>query len=433
MTPADSVVQRQDAILSLDKQGPLSNLRILDVTTFLSGPYCTQILGDLGAEVIKVEHPAGDATRTLPPHFVEGDSTYFLSTNRNKKSIVIDLKVDEGKMLFRDLVRRCDVLVENFRPGVLERLGLTYDDMAKESPGLVWCSISGFGQDGPNRDFPAYDMMIQALSGVMSLTGERGGLPVRTGIPLSDLAAGMFAVIGILAAIEERSSSGQGQQIDISLLDSQISMLSYLGTYHLVSGDVPSRQGRGHESIPTYRSFEGRDGEQLVITANTEAMWRSLCEVLELQELVHDDRFANNELRNLNREPLWAILGQRFKERPAQEWADDLLAASVPTATIKNLDEALRDPQVVHRNMVVELRSPTGTPLRLLGDPVKLSRTRRSSHKYPPKLGEDTTSVLKELLGLSEIRIEELREAGAIASQPSDGRADPKHSGNGEH
>jgi len=258
MTPADSVVQRQDAILSFDKQGPLSNLRILDVTTFLSGPYCTQILGDLGAEVIKVEHPAGDATRTLPPHFVEGDSTYFLSTNRNKKSIVIDLKVDEGKMLFRDLIRRCDVLVENFRPGVLERLGLTYDDMAKESPGLVWCSISGFGQDGPNRDFPAYDMMIQALSGVMSLTGERGGSPVRTGIPLSDLAAGMFAVIGILAAIEERSSSGQGQQIDISLLDSQISMLSYLGTYHLVSGDVPSRQGRGHESIPTYRSFKGR-------------------------------------------------------------------------------------------------------------------------------------------------------------------------------
>ena len=415
MTLEDSLAQRQRAVPA-ERQGPLSNLRVLDMTTFLSGPYCTQILGDLGAEVIKLEHPAGDVTRALPPHFVEGDSAYFLGTNRNKKSIVIDLKRDEGKELFRDLALRCDVLVENFRPGVLARLGITYDDIAEESPGLVWCSISGFGQDGPQKSSPAYDMMIQALSGVMSLTGEPGGPPVRTGIPLSDLAAGMFAAIGILSALAERSSSDQGQQIDISMLDCQISMLSYLGTYHLVSGDVPSRQGRGHESIPTYRSFEAGDGEELVITANTESMWRSLCEVLELRELLEDDRFLGNELRNINRDPLWAILGHRLRERPAQEWADDLLAAGVPAATIKNLDQALVDPQVLHRNMILELRSPSETPLRLLGDPIKLSRTYRSGHKYPPKLGEDTIPVLTEVLGLSETRIAKLREAGVIVS-----------------
>jgi crotonobetainyl-CoA:carnitine CoA-transferase CaiB-like acyl-CoA transferase len=399
--------------------GPLQRIRVLDLTTFLSGPYCTQILGDLGAEVIKVEHPEGDLTRKLPPHFVGDDSAYFLSTNRNKKSVVIDLKHPDGQKLVNALAAESDVLIENFRPTVIGRLGLDYAALSEKHPKLVWCSLSGFGQDGPYRDLPAYDMVIQAISGIMSLTGEPGRPGVRTGIPLSDLIGGMYAAIAILAALQERAQSGRGQQIDISLLDCVTSLLSYQGVYHLVSGIIPGRQGRGHDSIPTYRTYTASDGEDVTITANTERMWRALCQVVGKPELVEDPRFATLDVRHQHREELWALLEAQFRTRPSQEWVALLRAAEVPAATVNTVDRTLNDPHVLHRRMVLALEGPDGQPVRLLGNPVKYSRSNQHKHRYPPRLGEDTVAVLTELLALPANEVERLAAAGVIAGERS--------------
>ena len=280
---------------------PLGDVRVLDLTQFLSGPYGTMILADLGADVIKVEPPSGELSRTIPPNFAGGDSSYYLSVNRNKRSVVADLKTAEGLTLVRALAAKADIVVENFRPGVLKRLGLDYEALAKVRPSLIWCSISGFGQDGPWRDLPAYDMVVQALSGGMSLTGDPDGEPVRAGIPLGDLSAGMYGVIGMLAALHERDRTGKGRWVDIAMFDCQLSMLSYQAAYFLQSGQVPGRQGSGHDSIPTYRCFAASDGVSVVVTANTEKMWCSLAQVLGVPELTHDPRFATNADRFTNR------------------------------------------------------------------------------------------------------------------------------------
>ncbi|MDB5640816.1 MAG: hypothetical protein JWN07_133, partial [Hyphomicrobiales bacterium] len=319
--------------------GPLSHLRVLDLTIFLSGPFATQMLGDLGAEVIKVEAPEGDMTRRLPPHFVDRESAYYLSINRNKSSLSLDLKTEQGRALLRRLALASDVVVENFRPGVLDRLGLSYDDIAKEKPAIVWCSISGFGQDGPYRDRPAYDMIVQAMSGGMSLTGEPDGRSVRSGIPIGDLAAGMYAVTGMLAAIIESQRTGKGKWVDVAMLDCQVAMLTYQAAYYLASMEAPGRQGAGHDSIPTYRSFPCGDGRDVVITANTERMWRNLCGVLDLAHLAEDPRFAANDLRYQNRHELWTLLEQAFAKKPAAEWADALVRAEIPAAEVATLDK----------------------------------------------------------------------------------------------
>lgn len=397
-----------------DHGGALAGIRVLDLTQFLAGPYATQILGDLGAEVIKLEAPAGDWSRTLPPHFVGEDSAYYLSINRNKKSIVVDMKSPEGVALVRRLAARSDMLFENFRPGVLDRLGLTYAALSAENPGLVWCSISGFGQDGPDRDRPAYDMIVQALSGGMSMTGEPGRPSVRAGIPLGDLSAGMFAVIGGLAALQERQRSGRGQFVDVAMLDCQVSMLTYQAAYFLHSGKPPGRQGRGHDSIPTYRGFNAAAGSELVITANTERMWQSLCEVLGVPELTKDPRFTRNEDRYANRDALWPIIEAAFIARPAKEWVPLLLEAGIPVAEVNNLADALDNPQVRHRDMVLELAGPDGARVRVVGNPVKMSRTARDGHEYPPGLGGDTREVLGSVLGLTDGEIERMVAAGVV-------------------
>jgi crotonobetainyl-CoA:carnitine CoA-transferase CaiB-like acyl-CoA transferase len=394
--------------------GPLEGLRVLDLTQFLAGPYGTQILGDLGAEIIKLEAPAGDWSRTLPPHFVGSDSCYYLSINRNKKSVVVDMKVPEGLALVRRLAEASDIVMENFRPGVLARLGLDYAVVSQANPGIIWCAISGFGQDGPDRDRPAYDMIVQALSGGMGMTGEPGRPAVRAGIPIGDLSAGMFAVIGVLAALEERRRSGKGQVIDVSMLDCQVSMLTYQAAYHLHSGKNPGRQGSGHDSIPTYRGFECANGTGLVITANTEKMWQALAEVLGLADLAKDERFATNDRRYANRAALWPLLEQAFKRREARDWVPLLLAAGIPVGEINTLSDALANPQVRHREMVLELAAPDGRRVRAVGNPVKLSRTRHSTHRYPPQLGEDTREVLSSTLGLGKDEIDRLAAAGAI-------------------
>jgi CoA:oxalate CoA-transferase len=393
----------------------LAGLRLLDLTHFLAGPYCTQLLADLGADVIKVESPAGDLSRTLPPHFVAGESAYYLAINRNKRSVVLDLKSDQGKRVLKRLARHADVVVESYRPGVLDRLGVGHDELSSENPQLVWCSITGFGQDGPYRDRPAYDMIVQAVSGAMSITGEAEGRPVRTGQPIGDLAAGMLAAIGILAALERRRASGRGEVVDISMLDAQVSMLSYLGVYHLVSGDVPGRQGRGHDSIPTYRAFTAGDGLDVVVTANTERMWRGLCDALGVGELADDPRFATNLERQRNREELWPLLADAFGARPAAEWVGALTEAGVPAAAVNDVQQALADPQVRAREMVREIQGDEAS-VRVLGNPIKLRDAGEPEQRFPPHLGEHTHAVLAELLGLGPAELAALAEAGAFGA-----------------
>ncbi|MEH2498879.1 CoA:oxalate CoA-transferase [Bradyrhizobium sp. AZCC 1678] len=393
--------------------GPLAGLKVLDLTQFLSGPYATQILGDLGAEVVKVEPPEGDMTRQLPPYFVGADSAYYHCVNRNKRSLAVDLKSEEGSALVRDLAVASDVVVENFRPGVLDRLGLRYADIAANKRSLVWCSISGFGQSGPYRDRPAYDMIVQAMSGGMSLTGEADGHPVRSGIPLGDLAAGMYGVIGLLAALLDARRTGHGRHVDIAMLDCQISMLSYQGAYHLVSGHVPGRQGRGHDSIPTYRAFTCGDGADVVITANTERMWQSLCGVLRRSDLAGDERFVVNEIRFRNRIELWAVIEPIFLTRSSVEWVEALRAAEIPAAVVNTLDRSLSDDQVLYRNMVLDLSSPDQR-LRVPGNPVKYVGESEIAHRFPPGLGTDEDEVLSTLLGFSAEKIGTLRRTGII-------------------
>lgn len=394
--------------------GPLDGITVLDFTVALAGPFGTQILADLGARVIKIEAPEGEWTRTLPPHFVGKDSVYFLSINRNKQSVAVDMKKPQGLALVRRLAARSDILVENFRPGVLARLGLSFDALAAENPGLIWCAISGFGQDGPHRDKPAYDMIVQALSGGMSLTGEPGRPAVRAGIPIGDLAAGMYATIGALAALAERQRSGKGQFIDVAMLDCQVAMLCYQAAYCLHSGKDPGRQGRGHDSIPTYRGFDAANGTALVVTANTEKMWQSLTRVLGLEALAGDARFRANEDRHRNREILWPLLDAAFARRAAKDWVPLLEDAGVPVAVVNTVSDALEDPQVRGRGMVLDLAAADGRHVRVAGNPIKMSRSSRAAQDYPPGLGADASEVLRDMLGVGDDEIAAYTEAGAI-------------------
>lgn len=394
--------------------GPLAGLRILDFTQFLSGPYGTQILGDLGAEVIKIEAPEGDLSRTVAPNFVRGDSVYFHTINRNKRSIVIDLKREGAVDVVRALLDGSDIVMENFRPGVLARLGIDREAEMAARPGLIWCSISGFGQDGPARDLPAYDMVVQAISGTMSLTGEEGGRPLRTGVPVGDLAGGLHAAIGVLAALERRHRTGRGDFIDISMLDGLVAMLNYQATYYLHSGVLPRPQGTGHDSVPTYRTFAAGDGQDIVTTANTERMWVSMATVLGHPELVDDQRFATNADRLSNKEALWEIIEPAFREKPAAEWVRLFNAASIPVALVQSVPEALADPQVRHRDMVITLRDDDGTEVEVLGNPIKFETAVRPAHRFPPALGADGIQVLREFAGLDDAAIDDLLARGVV-------------------
>lgn len=398
---------------------PLTDIRVLDLTQFLAGPYGTQVLGDLGAEVIKIETQDGDLTRVLPPHFVDDDSCYFHSVNRNKRSVTVDLKTQEGQELVRKLALQSDVLVENYRPGVLDRLGLNYADLSAQKPSLVWCSISGFGQSGPYRDRPAYDMIVQAMSGGMSLTGEPNGPPVRSGLPIGDIAAGLYGVIAILAALRKAEATGQGTSIDIAMLDCQIAMLSYQAAYYLNSDTVPGRQGRGHDSIPTYRAFRCSDDAEVVITANTERMWRSLCDAVGRSDLPEDAQFCNARLRHKNRKNLWGILEPLFLTKPSDAWEAVLLEHQVPVAIVNTLDRSLTNEQVLSRGMILQLNSQSGSELKVAGNPIHFQSDATPSHQFPPKLGGDEDMVLAEIAGLSPEAIATLRKKGVIGPSSS--------------
>ena len=390
-------------------------VRVLDLSRMLAGPYGSMLLADMGAEVIKIEEPdGGDPMRVMgPPFLPEGESAYFLSINRNKKSVALDLTTPAGRDVFLDLAAHADVVWENFRPGVMERLGLAYATLAGVNPGLILCSISAYGQDGPYRDWPAFDLALQAMGGAMSLTGEEGGRPVRMGLPMGDLAGGMFGAFAVAGALFRRARTGQGAQVDLSLLDCQVSLLTYVAQYFWADGRVPGRMGSGHASVVPYQALATRDGH-LIIAIFAEKFWGGFCRAVEHPEWEGDPRFVTNRARLAHRETLMGLVETVFRDRATEDWLARLHAAGVPAAPILGVDRVLSDPQVRHRRMVVDVDHPRHGPLPTLGTPVKVDGAMDLPVTAAPRLGEHTDAVLSALLKYPAERLAALRRDGVI-------------------
>ncbi len=392
---------------------PLNGIRVLDLSRVLAGPYCTMVLGDLGAEVIKVEPPEGDETRGWGPPFAGGESAYYLCVNRNKRGVVVNLKTEEGKIILCDLAKQSDVLVENFRPGTLEKFGLDFETLHELNPRLVYCSISGFGQTGSMRDKPGYDFMIQAMGGAMSITGEPEGEPMKTGVAVADLFAGQNAVIAILAALQARHLTGAGQHLDISLFDSQLGWLANIASNYLISGSLPRRYGNAHANIVPYQSFRARDA-WFVIAVGNDKQFEALCKVIGKSELGIHPRFVTNSARVENRDELIALFKPIFATRNASEWLDALEKAEIPCGPINNLEQVFSLPQVKEREMLVKMEHPTIGELPLVGSPLKMSDTPVEYRIPPPLMGEHTEEVLTNVLGYSSKHMTGLRKQGCI-------------------
>ncbi len=396
-------------------RGAFSGVRVLDLSRVLAGPYGSMLLADLGAEVIKVEQPPkGDETRTIGPHFQGPFSAYVVAVNRNKKSMVLDMKAEEGRQVFYDLVKVADIVWDNYRPGVLERIGADYETLSEINPGIISCSISGFGQDGPYRDLPAFDLIVQAMGGGMSITGEPGRPPVRSGIPIGDLAGGMFAAYAVSAALYQREKTGRGQHLDISLLDGQVSLLTYLPQNWLMSGVVPGQVGSRHVSVVPYGAFETKDTYIVIASYGSDKFWRLICKVLGIEELTEDPRFKTNDDRFNNREDLEDKLQKIFVTRPGDEWISLLREAGIPCGPINTVDKVLEDPQVIARNMVVHTEHPRAGHLTMVGNPIKMSAQKEQQIAPPPELGEHTEEILSALLGYPEDRIAALKNTNVI-------------------
>ncbi len=392
--------------------GLLEGIRVLDVSRVLTGPYCSLMLADLGAEVTKIEIPGrGDDTRAWGPPFLAGESAYFLSINRNKKSVTLNLKAPEGRKILLELAARSDVLLENFAPGVADRLGIGYEPMRSANPRIVYCSISGFGQDGPYRDHPAYDLILQGLGGLQGITGEPGAPPVRIGVAVADIAGGMFAAYAIVAALLHRERTGDGEYLDVSLLDSQLAWLTYMAANYFATGQDPQRAGSHHPTIVPYQTFVTKDGFLNVSVGNDE-IFRRFCEALGRPELARDARFAANPGRVENRAQLEPLLESIFRTRTTSEWQWALDEHAVPAGPVYRISEITRNPQVRSRGMVLELPHPKAGTIRQFGPPFR-SRHERAPHTPPPLLGEHTDDVLASI-GYSADRIAELRRAGVV-------------------
>ncbi|MHB8777325.1 MAG: CaiB/BaiF CoA transferase family protein [Anaerolineales bacterium] len=374
---------------------PLTGIRVLDLSRVLAGPYCTMVLGDLGADVIKVEPPEGDETRGWGPPFAGGESAYYLCVNRNKRGMVVNLKTEAGKNILRELAMQSDVLVENFRPGTLKKFGLDFETLHKLNPRLVYCSISGFGQTGSARDKPGYDFMIQALGGLMSITGEPDGEPMKVGVAAADLFAGQNAVIAILAALQARASTGQGQQLDISLFDSQLGWLANVASNYLISGNLPKRYGNAHANIVPYQSFRARDA-WFVIAVGNDKQFETLCRLIGQPELAADLRFAVNSARVEHRDVLIELLEPVFETKTVNEWLA-LMEDEFPCGPINNFEQVFAMPHVKEREMLVKMDHATIGELPLVGSPLKMSATPVEYRLPPPLMGEHTAEVLREL------------------------------------
>ena len=402
--------------------GPLHGLRIFDLSRILAGPSCTQLLGDLGADVIKIERPgAGDDTRGWGPPFLTGpdgeetgESAYFLSANRNKRSLSLDIAQPEGAALARRLIRHCDVLVENFKTGGLKKYGLAYDDLARENPGLIYCSITGFGQTGPFAERPGYDFLIQGMGGIMSVTGEPGGEPMKVGVAIADLMTGMYASSAILAALHHRERTGQGQFIDLALLDTQVAWLANQGLNYLASGVAPGRLGNEHPNIVPYKVLPCADG-YFILAVGNDRQFRNFCRFAGAPELAEDERFRTNAARVRNREALYDLLAEMTARKPQDEWVEGLTAAGVPCGPVNTIDQVFAHPQVQARDMEIHMTHAAAQgQVSLIGNPIKYSKTTADYRRAPPTLGQHSEDVLVELLGLGSAEMAELREKGII-------------------
>ncbi|WP_281975844.1 CaiB/BaiF CoA transferase family protein [Halobacillus litoralis] len=391
----------------------LKGIRVLDLTRVLAGPYCSMILGDLGAEVIKVEAPGGsDETRNWGPPFQEEVSAYYLCANRNKKSLTVNLKSEAGKEIIKKLIRQSDVVLHNFKTGTMERLGLAYPELKKINPGIVYCSITGFGETGPYRHLPGYDFIIQAMSGLMSITGDEKSGPQKSGIAITDVLTGLYACIGVQAALLERSFSGTGQKIDLSLYDSAVSSLINIGSNYLMTGKVPERLGNHHANIVPYQTFHTKDGE-MVIAVGNDKQFASLCEIIGQPELAHEPRFQSNSGRVANRKELSSLLQEAFTKETTAMWKKKCQKRSIPFGPIQHLDELRSDDQLQARDMFVTAHHPKAGEIGMIGSPLKLSRTPVQMKTHPPEPSEHTDEILLAL-GYSRTEIDRLRKANTI-------------------
>ena len=402
---------------------PLKGIKILDLTRVLAGPYCTQLLGDLGAEIIKVERPgSGDDTRGFAPPFLKDEndeetdlSAYYCGANRNKKSITINLSEKDGQKLVKKMLKDCDILVENFKTGTLKKYGLSYDDLKGEFPRLIFCSITGFGQTGPYSLRPGYDGLIQAMGGVMGLTGDPDGEPMKVGVPIGDLMAGMFASVGILAAVKHQVETGKGQFIDIGMLDTHVAWLANQGMNYLSTDKNPQRLGNQHPNIVPYQVMPTSDG-YIVLSIGNDPTFERFCKLANVENLLEDERFKTNASRVSNREYVTEVLNNVTKKRDSETWLNDLEEAKIGCGPINNLSEVFKDPHVLSREMIIEIKhSKTGKkPLKLIANPIKMTETPVSYRYPPPLLGEHTDEVLTQHLKLSVEDIKNLKDKGIV-------------------
>ena len=392
----------------------LDGVRVLDLTRALAGPFCTLMLGDYGADVIKIELPGtGDDTRTWGPPFIGEESAYFLSINRNKRSLTLNFKEPQAVEIFLKLVEDTDVIVENFTPGVMERLGLGYETIKAANPKIVYCSISGFGQTGPYQKRPAYDQIMQGVSGLMSITGDPEGEPEKIGIAVTDIGAGMWAAFAVLAALHHRQQHGEGQYIDLAMLDAQVAWLTYQAAFFFATNTPPKRLGKAHPTLVPYQAFMAQDGKYFNVAVGSERLWERFCQGIKREDLKDDPDYATNGDRVRNRTKIVPLLQEYFLKRPSLEWVEDLQAANVPAGPINDLADVFSDPQVLHRQMLLEMPHPTLGSIKQTGLPLKFSLTPGGLDRHPPLLGEHNQEILQGL-GYSAAQIEEMAEHSVI-------------------
>ena len=392
---------------------PLKGIRVLDLSRVLAGPYCSMTLSDLGAEIIKVEIPGrGDDTRAFPP-FLEGESSYYLSLNRGKKSLTLNLKDKRGVEVLHRLVEKCDIVLENFRPGVTTRLGVDYDTLKGIKGDLIYCSISSFGQTGPYAKWPGYDLIIQGMSGLMGITGESDRPPVRVGVAVTDINAGMYATMAILSALRVRDQRGIGQHLDVSMMDTAVSWLTYMAGNYFASGKVPQRMGGAHPSIVPYQTFEAGDGKFLLVAGGNDRLFKILCDVIDMPQLVDDPNYGSNILRVENREVLVPIIQERLLTTPRDDWLAKLRESGFPCGPVNAIDEVFSDPQLLHRDMLVTMDHPKIGEIKQIGAPLKFSETPCSPGLPPPMLGQHTDEVLK-FIGYTEAEVAALKKDSVV-------------------
>ncbi|KKJ76634.1 CoA-transferase [Kiloniella litopenaei] len=403
--------------------GPLSGLRVFDLSRIMAGPSCTQMLGDMGADVIKIERPGqGDDTRKWGPPFLkdkEGNDTdesaYYLSANRNKRSVSLDISQPDGQKLAKQLIAKSDILVENFKVGGLAKYGLSYDDLKDEFPNLIYCSITGFGQTGPYAPQAGYDFLIQGMGGIMSLTGEPDGQPMKVGVAIVDLMCGMYASNAILAALHHRNQTGEGQYIDVSLLDTQIAWLANQGLYYLTSGELPPRLGNGHPNIVPYNVVPSSNGHFILAIGN-DGQYKKFCHFADCMNLFNDERFHTNQNRIRNRDDLYPLIGEITSKHPSEYWIEKLPPLGVPCGPVNDMKGVFAHPQTQAREMKISMPHPTAAQgsVDLIGSPMKFSQTPVDYRKAPPSMGQDTQEVLEKVLGLDETILHTLKEDGII-------------------